>query len=61
MPLTNICLEPSRRIIRNDVKDGSAAGVSGKPGDNGRFINCAVPLDRNTLVLDDELRPKGPR
>jgi protein-disulfide isomerase len=47
--------------IQTDIKEGSAAGVSGTPAlfINGRFISGAVPIDQITSVIDDELRRKG--
>jgi protein-disulfide isomerase len=59
----NKCLDSGEKAaaIQDDIKAGSAAGVSGTPAMfiNGRFINGAVPLDNITTVIDDELRRAG--
>jgi protein-disulfide isomerase len=59
----NSCLDTSKHaaVIQADMKDGSAAGVSGTPAMfiNGRFISGAVPLEQITSVIDDELKRKG--
>jgi protein-disulfide isomerase len=59
----NSCIDSGKHAaaIQADMKDGSAAGVSGTPAlfINGRFINGAVPLEQITSVIDDELRRKG--
>ena len=59
----NSCVDSGKHAatIQADMKDGSAAGVSGTPAlfINGRFINGAVPLEQITSVIDDELRRKG--
>jgi protein-disulfide isomerase len=59
----NSCVDSGKHAatIQADIKDGSAAGVSGTPAlfINGRFINGAVPLEQITTVIDDELRRKG--
>jgi protein-disulfide isomerase len=59
----NSCIDSGKHAaaIQADMKDGSAAGVSGTPAlfVNGRFINGAVPFDQIATVIDDELRRKG--
>lgn len=59
----NSCVDSGKHAatIQADMKDGSAAGVSGTPAlfVNGRFINGAVPFDQIATVIDDELRRKG--
>ena len=59
----NTCLDSGKYAsrIQEDIKAGSAVGVSGTPAMfiNGRFISGAVPLDQVTSVIDDELRRKG--
>jgi len=59
----NKCVDSGEKAatIQADIKDGSAAGVSGTPAMfvNGRFINGAVPIDQITTVIDDELRRAG--
>ena len=59
----NSCIDSGKHAaaIQADMKEGSAAGVSGTPAlfINGRFINGAVPLEQITSVIDDELRRKG--
>jgi protein-disulfide isomerase len=59
----NKCLDSGEKAaaIQDDIKAGSAAGVSGTPAMfiNGRFINGAVPIDNLTTVIDDELRRAG--
>jgi len=59
----NKCLDSGEKAaaIQDDIKAGSAAGVSGTPAMfiNGRFINGAVPIDNITTVIDDELRRAG--
>ncbi|HEX9942387.1 MAG TPA: thioredoxin domain-containing protein [Thermoanaerobaculia bacterium] len=59
----NQCLDSGKHAatIQADMKEGSAAGVSGTPAMfiNGRFISGAVPLEQVTMVIDDELRRKG--
>lgn len=59
----NKCVDSGEKAatIQADIKDGSAAGVSGTPAMfvNGRFINGAVPIDQITSVIDDELRRAG--
>jgi protein-disulfide isomerase len=61
----NQCLDSNKHAaaVQADMKDGSAAGVSGTPAMfiNGRFISGAVPLEQITTVIDDELRRKGPK
>jgi protein-disulfide isomerase len=58
------CLDSGKNAatVQSDMKEGSAAGVSGTPAMfiNGRFISGAVPIDQITTVIDDELRRKGP-
>jgi len=57
------CLDSGKQAaaVQSDMKDGSAAGVSGTPAMfiNGRFISGAVPIDQITNVIEDELRRKG--
>jgi protein-disulfide isomerase len=59
----NKCLDSGEKvaIVQADQKDGQEAGVSGTPAMfiNGRFINGAVPVDKITTVIDDELRRAG--
>ena len=59
----NACLDSNKHAaqVAQDMKEGSAAGVSGTPAMfiNGRFINGAVPLEQITPVIDDELQRKG--
>jgi protein-disulfide isomerase len=59
----NSCLDSSKYAaqVAADMKEGSAAGVSGTPAMfiNGRFINGAVPFEEVASVIDDELRRKG--
>ena len=59
----NSCVDSGKHAaaIQADMKDGSAAGVSGTPAIfiNGRFINGAVPFEQIATVIDDELRRKG--
>jgi len=59
----NSCIDSGKHAaaIQADMKEGSAAGVSGTPAlfVNGRFINGAVPFDQIATVIDDELRRKG--
>ena len=59
----NSCLDSNKYAtqVATDMKEGSAAGVSGTPAlfVNGRFISGAVPLEQITEVIDDELRRKG--
>ncbi len=59
----NKCLDSGEKAaaIQDDIKAGSAAGVSGTPAMfiNGRFINGAVPIDNITTVIDDELKRSG--
>ncbi|HSK78504.1 MAG TPA: thioredoxin domain-containing protein [Thermoanaerobaculia bacterium] len=59
----NSCLDSSKYAaqVAADMKEGSAAGVSGTPAMfvNGRFINGAVPFEDVASVIDDELRRKG--
>jgi protein-disulfide isomerase len=59
----NSCLDSNKYAaqVAQDMKEGSAAGVSGTPAMfiNGRFINGAVPIDQITPVIDDELQRKG--
>jgi len=56
----NQCIDSGKHAaeIQADMKDGSAAGVSGTPAMfvNGRFISGAVPLEQITTVIDDELK-----
>ncbi len=57
------CLDSGKNaaVVQSDMKEGSAAGVSGTPAMfiNGRFISGAVPIDQITTVIEDELRRKG--
>lgn len=59
----NSCLDSNKYAaqVAADMKEGSAAGVSGTPAMfiNGRFISGAVPLEQITEVIEDELRRKG--
>ncbi len=59
----NACLDTSKHaaVVQTDMKEGSAAGVSGTPAMfiNGRFVSGAVPLEQITPLIDDELRRKG--
>ncbi len=59
----NQCLDSGKHAatIQADIKDGSAAGVSGTPAlfVNGRFINGAVPFEQISPIIDDELRRAG--
>jgi protein-disulfide isomerase len=59
----NQCLDSGKHAaaIQADMKEGSAAGVSGTPAMfiNGRFISGAQPLEAITQVIDDELRRAG--
>jgi len=59
----NKCLDSGEKvaIVQADQKDGQEAGVNGTPAMfiNGRFINGAVPIDKITTVIDDELRRAG--
>jgi protein-disulfide isomerase len=56
----NQCIDSGKHAaaIQADMKEGSAAGVSGTPAMfiNGRFISGAVPLEQITSVIDDELK-----
>ncbi|MBI4456520.1 MAG: thioredoxin domain-containing protein [Acidobacteria bacterium] len=58
----NECLDSSRYAerVRQDVRDGSRAGVNGTPAMfiNGRFIAGAVPYDEIAKMIDEEL-PKA--
>jgi protein-disulfide isomerase len=59
----NSCLDSGKYAdqVAQDLKEGSAAGVSGTPAMfvNGRFISGAVPFEQIAPVIDDELRRKG--
>lgn len=59
----NSCLDSGKYAaqISTDMKEGSAAGVSGTPAMfiNGRFVNGAVPFEEIDAVVADELRRKG--
>lgn len=59
----NTCLDSNKYAeqVAADMKEGSAAGVSGTPAMfvNGRFINGAVPFEEIDSVIADELRRKG--
>jgi protein-disulfide isomerase len=59
----NKCLDSGQHVaaVAADQKDGSAVGVNGTPAMfiNGRFISGAVPIEKITSVIDDELRRKG--
>jgi protein-disulfide isomerase len=46
---------------KKDLADGTKYGVTGTPAFfiNGRFLNGAVPLDKFTAIIDDELERKG--
>lgn len=59
----NQCIDSGKHAaaIQADMKEGSAAGVSGTPAMfvNGRFISGAVPLEQITSVIDDELKRAG--
>ena len=59
----NKCLDSGAKVatVEADKKAGSEAGVNGTPAMfiNGRFVNGAVPLEKLTSVIDDELRRKG--
>jgi protein-disulfide isomerase len=59
----NTCLDSNKYAdqVAKDLKEGSAAGVSGTPAMfvNGRFISGAVPFEQIATVIDDELRRKG--
>jgi protein-disulfide isomerase len=59
----NACLDSNKYAdqVAKDMKEGSAAGVSGTPAMfvNGRFISGAVPFEQIAPVIDDELRRKG--
>ncbi len=59
----NTCLDSGKFATRvaDDLKAGSAAGVSGTPAlfVNGRFISGAVPYADVAKVIDDELQRKG--
>jgi protein-disulfide isomerase len=59
----NSCLDSGKYAaqVAADMKEGSAAGVSGTPAMfiNGRFVNGAVPFEEIASVIDDELRRKG--
>jgi protein-disulfide isomerase len=57
------CLDSGKHAdaVQADMKAGSEAGVTGTPAMflNGRMISGAVPLERITEVIDDELRRKS--
>ena len=59
----NSCLDSNKYAaqVAADMKEGSAAGVSGTPAMfiNGRFVNGAVPFEEIASVVEDELRRKG--
>ena len=59
----NQCLDSGKHAatVQADLKDGSAAGVSGTPAMfiNGRFLSGAQPLNEITKVIDDELARKS--
>jgi protein-disulfide isomerase len=59
----NECLDSGKHAdaVQADFKAGAEAGVSGTPAMfiNGRMISGAVPLERITDVIDDELRRKS--
>jgi len=59
----NSCLDGGKFApkVAEDLKAGSAAGVSGTPAlfINGRFISGAVPYADIAKVIDDELQRKG--
>lgn len=59
----NACVDGGKyaKRVQTDLTEGSAAGVSGTPAMfvNGRFLSGAVPFDRVSTLIDDELRRKG--
>lgn len=59
----NSCLDSSKYAtqVATDMKEGSAAGVSGTPAMfiNGRFVNGAVPFEEIAAIVEDELQRKG--
>ena len=54
------CLDGGRTesVVKRDAEDALAHGVDGTPGlfINGRFFSGAMPLERLTAVIDDELQ-----
>jgi protein-disulfide isomerase len=59
----NSCLDSNKYAaqVATDLKEGSAAGVSGTPAMfiNGRFVNGAVPFEEIASIVEDELQRKG--
>ena len=57
------CLDSGEKkaLVEEDMKAGSAAGVSGTPAFfiNGVFINGAQPYDQIKQTVDRELKRKG--
>ena len=59
----DVCLDSGKYApkVAEDLKVGSAAGVSGTPAMfvNGRFVSGAVPFEQLARLIDDELARKG--
>ncbi|MEM7052705.1 MAG: thioredoxin domain-containing protein [Acidobacteriota bacterium] len=59
----NDCLDSDKyaQQVKDDMRDGSRAGVSGTPAMfiNGRSLAGAVPFEQVAKVIDDELERKG--
>ena len=59
------CLDSGRHdeTVRNDIRAGAAAGVSGTPAlfVNGRPLTGAVPFEAIAATIDDELERLGVR